>query len=98
GASRYHRFVHVTLPLLTPSLAFVGTTSLILSFQAFDVVRVMTQGGPVRSTTLFVYSVYERLFLDLQVGKASAEAVVFFFVLVLLTGLELWAFGKRERA
>jgi len=98
GASQFHRFRHVTLPLLAPSLAFVATTSLILSFQAFDVVRVMTQGGPVRSTTLFVYSVYERLFLDLQVGTASAEAVVFFFVLVLLTGLELWAFRKRERA
>ncbi len=95
GASRLDRFFHVTLPLLAPTLAFVTTTSLILTFQAFDVVRVMTQGGPVRSTTVFVYSIYEQMFMDLRVGRASAEAVVFFVILLGLTGLELWAFRRR---
>lgn len=95
GAGRFSRFWHVVLPLLRPTTAFVITTSLILSFQAFDVVRVMTQGGPVRSTTVFVYSIYEQMFMNLRVGRASAEVVIFFCFLVSLTGLELWAFRRR---
>lgn len=95
GASAWSRFRYVLLPLLAPTTAFVTTTSLILTFQAFDVVRVMTQGGPVRSTTVFVYSIYEQMFMDLRVGRASAEAMVFFLILLALTGLELWAFKRR---
>jgi ABC-type sugar transport system permease subunit len=89
GAGPLQRFVHVTWPLLRPSAAFVGTTSLILSFQAFDVVRVMTQGGPVKSTTIFVYAIYEHVFVNLRVGRASALVVVFFVLLIGLTGLQL---------
>jgi sn-glycerol 3-phosphate transport system permease protein len=92
GAGPWRRFRHVTWPLLRPTAAFVGTTSLILSFQAFDVVRVMTQGGPVRATTLFVYAIYEHVFVNLRVGRASALIVVFFVFLLALTGLQLWAF------
>lgn len=95
GAGRATRFFRVVLPLLAPTTAFVATTSLILTFQAFDVVRVMTQGGPVRSTTVFVYSIYEQMFMDLRVGRASAEVVLFFSALLLLTGLQLWAFQRR---
>ena len=61
-----------------PTAAFVATTSLVTSFQAFDVVRIMTQGGPARATELFVYAIYEQIFLDLSVGRASALTVVFF--------------------
>lgn len=91
GAGPWARFRHVTWPTLRPTTAFVGTTSLILSFQAFDVVRVMTQGGPVRSTTLFVYAIYEQVFINLRVGRASAFTVVFFVMLMLLTLWQLWA-------
>src|SRR5262249_45441627 len=96
GAGPWRRFVHVTWPLLRPSAAFVSTTSLILSFQAFDVVRVMTQGGPVKATTLFVYAIYEHVFVNLKVGRASALIVVFFVLLLGLTALQLRAFrGAR---
>lgn len=96
GAGRFRRFWHVTFPLLRPTTAFVVTTSLIASFQVFDVVRVMTQGGPVRSTTVFVYSIYEQIFMNLRVGRASAEVVVFFCLLLALTAFELWAWKRRE--
>jgi ABC-type sugar transport system permease subunit len=92
GAGPFRRFVHVTWPLLRPSTAFVAVTSLILSFQAFDVVRVMTQGGPVKSTTIFVYAIYEHVFVNLRVGRASALIVVFFVLLLGLTALQLWLF------
>ncbi len=96
GANRFHRFWNVTWPLLRPTTAFVVTTSLIASFQVFDVVRVMTQGGPVHATTVFVYSIYEQIFMNLRVGRASAEVVVFFVLLLALTSLELWAWKRRE--
>ena len=96
GASPVQRFRRVTWPLLKPTALFVATTSLIASFQLFDVVRVMTQGGPVRSTTVFVYSIYEQLFLDLRVGRASAEALIFFVVLLALTGAQWWLFRPEE--
>ena len=89
GAGPLSRFRYVTWPMLRPSAAFVGTTSLILSFQAFDVVRVMTQGGPVKSTTVFVYAIYEHVFVNLRVGRASAMTVAFFIFLLLLTMLQL---------
>lgn len=101
GAGPLRRFWEVTWPLLRPSAAFVATTSLLASFQAFDVVRVMTQGGPVKATTLFVYAIYEHVFVNLRVGRASALTVVFFVVLLLATALQLAAWraaaGKGAR-
>jgi sn-glycerol 3-phosphate transport system permease protein len=98
GAGPWGRFRHVTLPLLMPTAAFVATTTLVTSFQAFDVVRIMTQGGPARATELFVYAIYEQVFLDLRVGRASALTVVFFFVLLGLSGLQLRAWRARGEA
>jgi sn-glycerol 3-phosphate transport system permease protein len=99
GAGPWSRFRHVTMPLLAPTAAFVATTSLVTSFQAFDVVRIMTQGGPARATELFVYAIYEQIFLNLSVGKASALTVVFFVVLLAVAGLQLrvWR-GRGEGA
>jgi sn-glycerol 3-phosphate transport system permease protein len=98
GAGAWRRFHSITWPLLRPTATFVGTTSLILSFQVFDVVRVMTQGGPVHATTVFVYAIYEQVFLNLRVGRASAEVVIFFLILLGLTTLQLWAWRRREVA
>jgi ABC-type sugar transport system permease subunit len=64
----------------------------------FDVVRVMTQGGPVRSTTLLVYAIFEQIFLNLRVGRASALSVAFFVVLLALTSLQLWVHRRRGAA
>jgi ABC-type sugar transport system permease subunit len=96
GAGAWSRFRHVTLPLITPTAAFVATTSLVTSFQAFDVVRIMTQGGPARATELFVYAIYEQIFLDLSVGRASALTVVFFVLLLAVAGLQLRAWRRRS--
>jgi ABC-type sugar transport system permease subunit len=96
GANAINRFRYVTWPLLRPTAAFVATTSLIVSFQAFDVVRIMTGGGPAKATTLFVYAVYEQIFMNLSVGRASALAVVYFGVLCLLAGLQLRAWRSQN--
>src|SRR5262249_32363158 len=98
GAGALSRFRHVTWPLLRPTAAFVATTSLIASFQAFDLVRVVTQGGPANSTQVFVYAIYEQIFMNLRVGRASAEVVVFCVVVFALTALQLFAFRTKEHA
>jgi ABC-type sugar transport system permease subunit len=71
---------------------------LILSFQAFDIVRIMTQGGPVHATQLFVYAIYEQIFLNLRVGRASALTVVFGVLVFALAALQLRLFRGREAA
>ena len=98
GAGAWNRFRHVTLPLLMPTAAFVATTTLVTSFQAFDIVRIMTQGGPGRATELFVYAIYEQVFLDLRVGRASALTVLFFAMLLALSILQLRAWRGRGAA
>jgi ABC-type sugar transport system permease subunit len=98
GAGPWRRLRYVVLPLLRPTAAFVAITSLIASFQLFDVVRLLTQGGPVRSTTVLVYAIYEQLFRDLRVGRASSLVVVFFIVLSALTWLKFRAFRGEEPA
>ena len=95
GAGPWARFRHVTMPLLAPTASFVATTSLVTSFQAFDVVRIMTQGGPARATELFVYAIYEQIFLNLSVGRASALTVVFFVLLLAVAGLQLRVWRAR---
>ena len=95
GAGPWARLRHVTMPLLAPTAAFVATTSLVTSFQAFDVVRIMTQGGPARATELFVYAIYEQIFLNLSVGRASALTVVFFVLLLAVAGLQLRVWRTR---
>ncbi len=95
GAGPWQRFRHVVVPQLMPTAAFVATTMLVTSFQAFDVVRIMTQGGPARATELFVYAIYEQIFLDLRVGRASALTVLFFAMLLALSTLQLRAWRVR---
>jgi sn-glycerol 3-phosphate transport system permease protein len=97
GAGPWSRFRHVTMPLLAPTAAFVATTSLVTSFQAFDVVRIMTQGGPARATELFVYAIYQQVFLNLSVGRASALTVVFFALLLAIAALQLRAWRAKTR-
>jgi ABC-type sugar transport system permease subunit len=97
GAGSLARLRHVTLPLLAPTTTFVATTSLVVSFQAFDVIRIMTQGGPAHASELFVYAIYEQFFMNLSVGRASALALVFFVVLLFLAAAQLRALEGRGR-
>ena len=95
GASGWNRFRHITWPLLTPTTLFLLVTLTIASFQGFDIVKIMTQGGPVTSTMIYVYYIYEQAFQYFKLGKASA-AVVVFFVLILALTVAQWAFFRRR--
>lgn len=91
GAGRLYTFFRITLPLLSPSLFFVVTTSVISSLQLFDLVFVMTGGNPalLSSARSVVFNVYEEGFVLFRMGAASAQAVVLFAVILLLTVVQL---------
>ena len=85
GANAYNTFKHVTIPLLSPTIFFVTIITAITSFQVFDLIYVMTQGGPLDSTNVLVYAIYKNAFEYFNVGKASALAYVLFAIIFVLT-------------
>jgi ABC-type sugar transport system permease subunit len=89
GASNWHLFRYITLPLLSPTTFFIIVTATISSFQVFDAVAVMTGGGPLDSTNVLVYFLYEHAFRFFEAGRASAIAVVLFTIVAGLTALQL---------
>jgi len=95
GATGWNRFRFITWPLLSPTTLFLVVTLTIASFQGFDIVKIMTQGGPVTSTMIYVYYIYEQAFQYFRLGKASAAVVVFFVLILLLTLLQWLVFRRR---
>src|SRR5262245_8345188 len=95
GADGWRRFRHITWPLLTPTTLFLLITLTVTSFQGFDIVRIMTQGGPVTATMIYVYYIYEQAFQYFKLGKASAAVVVFFALIVALTVAQWLVFRRR---
>ncbi|MEU4250010.1 sugar ABC transporter permease [Amycolatopsis sp. NPDC026612] len=89
GATEAKMFWRVTLPLLRPVLALVLVVSVVGSFQTFDTVAVTTQGGPVNSTRVIYYYIYELAFGRFKFGYASAVSVVLFAVLAAVSLLQL---------
>ncbi|MFE7331312.1 carbohydrate ABC transporter permease [Streptomyces sp. NPDC057565] len=86
GAKWRHRYRHITLPLLKPALFFVLVLEIIGSFQVFDIIYVMTGGGPVRASYSLTYMIYDQGFGYFDFGYASAAGVVL-LVLTLITSL-----------
>ena len=80
GAGAWHRFRHITLPMLGPTFVFVGVVTMIASFQIFSEPYVMTQGGPLKSTTTLVLLMYEQGFRWWRLGLSAAIAVVLFLL------------------
>jgi ABC-type sugar transport system permease subunit len=95
GAGPWQRFRFITWPLLTPTTLFLVVTLTIASFQGFDIVKIMTQGGPVTATMIYVYYIYEQAFQYFKLGKASAAVVIFFTLILALTVLQWWVFRRR---
>jgi multiple sugar transport system permease protein len=94
GAGAWRRFRHVTLPMLAPTMVFVGLVTMIGYFQVFAEPYVMTQGGPLRSTTTMVLLMYEEGFRWWRMGYAAAIAFVLF--VLILAGMLLQRALRRE--
>ncbi len=100
GAGAWQKFWRVVVPLITPAIFFVTITGFIGSFQAFDLVYNMTQGGPARSTYLIGYFIWQQAFDYLNMGYGAAVAFVLFFLILLVTLVQWftrrrWVFGEE---
>ncbi len=96
GASENRMFWGITLPLLRPVTVFVVVTSLIGSFQIFDTVAVTTAGGPVNSTKVLVWYIYENAFQFSRMGYATALSMTLFAILIVITLFQLRFFRSDE--
>jgi len=95
GANSWQKFWKITLPLLSPTLFFVGVMSAIGAFQVFGQVYMMTSGGPGNSSRVYNYYLYENAFLFFKMGYACAMAYILFGIVFTVTLLQTRVFGRR---
>ncbi|MFO0114616.1 MAG: carbohydrate ABC transporter permease [Betaproteobacteria bacterium] len=89
GVSAWQQMIHITIPLLRPSIAVVTVMSSIAAMKVFEEVYVMTQGGPMDSTKTLVYYLYESAFSEFEMGFASAIGVVLFLLTLVFSLINL---------
>ena len=85
AAGPWTRFWKITVPSLRPTIFFVVTLGLIGSFQVFDQIYVMSNGGPANATTTMSYYIYNSAFGHFRFGYASAASIVLFLIILGLT-------------
>ena len=94
GATTWGRFRHVTWPLLGPTTFLLVIINVIFSFHVFDLIYVMTGGGPGFSTTVLVQYIYEAAFENSEMGYASAMGIVLYLLLLILTAFH-WRLTRQ---
>lgn len=95
GAGYLYKLRRVTIPMLSPTMFFVITVTIINAFQSFGQIDILTQGGPINETNLIVYSIYREAFANYKFGSASAQAIVLFILILLMTALQ-FKLGERK--
>ncbi|SFF14234.1 multiple sugar transport system permease protein [Paenibacillus algorifonticola] len=97
GAAGVRKFVSITIPMLKPVTFFLFVTVTIRSFQVFDLVYVLTGGGPVNSTTTIVNEVFKAGFQEYRMGYASSLAISLLLITMLITLIN-YKFGSKQDA
>lgn len=95
GAGYFYKLRRITIPMLSPTLFFVVTVTIINAFQTFGQIDILTQGGPQNTTNLIVYSIYREAFVNYQFGSASAQAVLLFIIILIMTVIQ-FKIGERK--
>lgn len=95
GANSWTLFRRITLPLLSPVTFFVAVVTVVGSFQAFDVIAIMTNGGPGDATTTISWYIYKQAFQALDAGHAGAGALVMFVILIAITAAQAIFLERR---
>ncbi|MBA2175920.1 sugar ABC transporter permease [Halobacillus locisalis] len=98
GASKWRQIIHITIPLLMPSIMIVTIMSSISAMKVFEEIYVMTQGGPLNSSMTLVYYIYNQAFDSLEMGYASAAGVILFIVTLMFSIVNIAFMNKREQA
>lgn len=94
GSNRFKDFLYITWPLLSPTTLFIFIIMTVRALASFDTIKVMTNGGPVKSTQILSLLLYQEAFQFFNIGYASSIAV-FFFIIVLLLALAQLNFDSR---
>jgi len=94
GANAWVQFRSITLPMLSSTTFFLLITGIISTFKVFDLIAVLTAGGPIQSTSMLVWYLYETAFINLRIGYASSMAVVLFGCVLIITLLQ-WLGQKK---
>jgi multiple sugar transport system permease protein len=95
GANSWQKFWHITLPGLRPTLVFTTITTAIFTLRSFEQVYIITGGGPLNSTNLLVYYIYEEAFAQFDFGYAAAAATVLLGFTLVLVYLQLRTWGDE---
>lgn len=95
GGGTAAKFFHITLPLLSSTTFFVFIMSVISSFQSFDLIRLMTDGGPGRSTSVLSHYLYQSAFSYFKMGYASAISYILFALVLAITCIQFF-YRKRK--
>jgi len=94
GASPRVKFFKITLPMLSPTTFFLLVTGIIGSFKVFDIIVILTNGGPSDSTTMMVFYLYQQAFINLKTGLASAVSVILLLCVLIITLIQFFAQKK----
>ena len=95
GAGAWARVRHITVPLIMPVTFFIMTMLIIGAFQVFGPIYVMTQGGPMHSTDVIIYTIYQSAFNRFRMGYASAQAYILGMIMLAITLIQ-WRFWGRS--
>ena len=96
GAVGFRKHMLVTIPHIMPMIALVSTISSISALKVFVEIYVMTKGGPLNSTKTIVYYIYEKAFENLDLGIASAGAVILLFIVMIFSIINIFVFEKDK--
>ncbi|HFG8762588.1 TPA: sugar ABC transporter permease [Corynebacterium striatum] len=97
GASTWTRFRRVTLPQLRPTTFFLSITVTLNSVQVFDIINVMTRGGPQgNGTTTLVFQIYQETFVNFRAGYGATAATIMFLILLIITLIQVRIMDKRD--
>lgn len=94
GATGWQKLVKITLPMLSPTTFFLLVTGIISSFKIFDLIAVLTSGGPANSTSVMVYYLYETAFINLKTGYASSMGIMLLLMTLSITMIQ-WVAQKK---
>jgi len=95
GVSSRYQFFHITIPMISPTLFFVSTITIIGSFKSFGLIDLITKGGPTNATNMLVYRIYKDAFYSGNYAKSSTEAIILTVIIAFFTLLQFKFLEKK---
>ncbi|WP_374717303.1 carbohydrate ABC transporter permease [Geobacillus thermodenitrificans] len=95
GAGRIRQFVYITLPLMKPTIMILLMLGIIYTFKVFDLIFIMTGGGPVNASTVLPLYAYKLAFIQFDFSSGAVVASIMFIILLLLSSIYLWLIRKE---